>query len=117
VAEDAVDRLSAGDKARFIPTIAGRGAITATITAVERTAIRHLDALPLSSLAGGPIALRPGDKTLTPEAALYRVRLDTAELLPLQEVTGTLHLDATGASALGTLWRNAVTLLVREGGV
>jgi putative peptide zinc metalloprotease protein len=117
VAEDAVDRLSAGDKARFIPTIAGRGAITATITAVERTAIRHLDALPLSSLAGGPIALRPGDKTLTPEAALYRVRLDTAELFPLQEVTGTLHLDATGASALGTLWRNAVTLLVREGGV
>jgi len=117
VAEGDIDRLSEGAAARFVPTAPGRASIAATVTTIERIAIRHLDALSLSSPAGGPIAVRPGDRTLTPEAALYRVRLSTGENLPDRELTGTVHLDAAGASLIGGLWRTVINQLVRESGL
>lgn len=98
-----------------MPSVAGRTSITATITGIERTAVRHLDAIPLSSMAGGPIAVRAGDRTMTPEGALYRVRLATNEKQPHQELTGTIQLDASASSLIGSLWRRVVSLLVREG--
>ena len=117
VAEDAVDRVEVGAPARFVPAAPGRPATAATVTAIERTALRRLDAASLSSVAGGPIAVRPGDRSLTPERALYRVRLTTLLPAPTQELTGTVHIDTAAASPLAGIWRSAVAALVKEAGM
>ena len=84
---------------------------------VERAALTHLDAPALSSIAGGPIAIRPVDRDLAPEAALYRVRLSTATPAPSIELRGTIHIDAPGVSLLGHLWSSVLGVVLREGGM
>ncbi|MCR6633054.1 MAG: HlyD family efflux transporter periplasmic adaptor subunit [Magnetospirillum sp.] len=117
VSEDAIDRLSEEASARFVPTAPGRPSLAATVTAIERTAIRHLDAAPLASLAGGPIAVRSAERALVPEQALYRVRLRVQAPPPAAELIGTVHLEAAGHSLFAGLWRRVTGLLVREAGM
>jgi len=117
VGEDEVERLSIGAEADFLPTAPGRATVSGTVTAIERTALHQLDVPSLASVAGGPIAVRPGDRTLTPEKALYRVRLTTTEPPPAQELVGTMHIDAAGATLVARAWRSTLGILVRESGM
>ena len=117
VGEDAIDRIGEGAEASFFVAAPGYAAVQARVVGVERTALSHLDAPALSSTAGGPIAVRPGDRNLTPEAALYRVRLVTTIPAPSVALHGTVHIEAAGASFFGHLWRSVLGVVLRESGM
>jgi putative peptide zinc metalloprotease protein len=117
VGEGDVERITEGAEARFLATAPGHPPIVARVVAVERTALLHLDAPALASIAGGPIAIRAGDRDLTPEQAVYRVRLATRVPASRLRLSGTIHIDAPGASLVGHLWRTILGVLLRESGM
>lgn len=117
VDEEEVERISEGAAARFNVTAPGYAAVTGRVIGVERTSLLQLDAPALASTNGGPIAIRPGDRNLTPEHALYRVRLTTDIPAPDLELRGTIHIDAPGTSLVARLGRSILGVLLRESGM
>ncbi|WP_165498242.1 HlyD family efflux transporter periplasmic adaptor subunit [Siculibacillus lacustris] len=117
VGEEDIERIEPGARARFFAAAPGWSPLTARVATIERVAVRHLDAPSLASFGGGPIAVRPGDRELTPTQALYRVRLTADEPAPAIELRGTIHIAAAAASPVSRFWRAVAGIVLRESGM
>jgi len=71
--EDAVRRVSVGDRARFVSDSGSGPSIALTVSGVEQDATRVLPSGILAAIAGGSIVVREKDRQLVPEHAVYRV--------------------------------------------
>lgn len=115
VAEDDLPRIRVGGKASFIPE--GRGdALDATIAAIDHSAVRTLADPQMATPYGGAIPARFDNKSLMPDAAVYRVRLalDGSATVP---VRGTALLEGERRSLLGRAFRSAAAVVIREMGI
>lgn len=82
VDEDAVRRISPGDRALFIADGLAGPARRLSVASIDRDASRTLGEPELASLFGGDVTVREKNGALYPEHAVYRVILDTDEALP-----------------------------------
>ncbi|CAA7620939.1 conserved membrane hypothetical protein [Magnetospirillum sp. LM-5] len=117
VAESDLARIKIGYTARFIPE-GNQSSLPATITAIDRVAVKALTEPALAALYGGPIPARFADKALVPDGAFYRVRLATdpahAITAPLR---GQVHMNGERRSFLSHALRTVAAVFVREWGV
>lgn len=85
---------------------------------MDTTRTQRLGHSMLDSRYGGPIATQAaGQDEGTPLDAMYRVRLQLAQPMPLShEVRGTVHIEGERRSLLwdGTRW--LIGILIRESG-
>ncbi|MBF8177045.1 MAG: HlyD family efflux transporter periplasmic adaptor subunit [Burkholderiaceae bacterium] len=82
VDEEAVRRISKGDRALFIADGMAGPARRLNVVSIDRDASRTLNEPELASLFGGDVLVREKNGSLYPEHAVYRVVLDTDEALP-----------------------------------
>jgi putative peptide zinc metalloprotease protein len=82
VDEEAVRRISLGDRALFIADGLAGPARRLRVASIDRDASRTLGEPELASLFGGDVTVREKNGTLYPEHAVYRVILDADEALP-----------------------------------
>ncbi len=118
VTEEDLHRLETGANSTFIPDNPELPHLTTSLVSVDRTASSSLNKPYLASLYGGPIAVRPAEKALIPEQALYRVKLHTRDNLPppIMEMRGSVHVTAPVQSLVAGLWNSIAIVLVRESG-
>jgi len=117
VAEADVPRLRVGGKASFIPEGSG-STLDAVVTSIDRVAVKSLTDPVMASQFGGDIPARFDRKSLSPDAAIYRVRLSVAQLSEVTvPVRGQAHLDGERRSPLGHALRSSMAILIREGGM
>jgi putative peptide zinc metalloprotease protein len=111
-------RVALGAVAAFVPTNIASPRISARVVSVERTAIRALVDQELASTHGGAIATRPGPgEALVPEMPIYRVTLRPLDATAVRHaIVGTAVLEGQPASIAGQIWRNLVSVLIRESG-
>jgi putative peptide zinc metalloprotease protein len=115
MAEDDLPRIAVGATATFIPE-GGGAARAATVTAIDRTAVRAISDPEMAVPYGGGIPARFADKALVPDGSLYRVRLsvDAADIAcPLR---GQALIDGERRSALGRALRATAAVVIREWG-
>lgn len=135
VAEADLQRVQAGDAARFLPEDLSRPSLVLRVVSVAATASRHLGGAPeLASTLGGPVAAvrAPRGQAAVdatahgqewqPEQALYRVTLAPAPEPPVegpwpQVLRGHVLIDGQAQSPLLAAARRALSLLVRESGL
>ena len=89
------------------------------MSSIDKDATRVLSEGALSSLAGGEVVVRPQEKKLIPEHAVYRVRLRVDGWLPGGSegyLRGRVVIFAWPKSILGDFVRGAMATLVREAG-
>ncbi|MCR6629895.1 MAG: HlyD family secretion protein [Magnetospirillum sp.] len=117
VAESDLGRLSEGVAATFYAEN-GETVIPLRLQAIDRLSTREVTVPELASVNGGGIAVRQDSaKRLVPEASIYRLLLKPAvEPLPPRagRRRGTVVMDAQPESLLLRLWRNAVSVVIRE---
>lgn len=117
VAEADLPRIAQGISATFIPEGA-HASLPATVTAIDRLAVRTLNDPGLATPYGGEIPARFSDRALVPDAAIYRVRLALRNgqgvTVPLR---GQVHMDGERRSLLGRALRFTASVLVREWGM
>jgi putative peptide zinc metalloprotease protein len=118
VDEADLGRIIPGAVAAFLPADIASQRVDARVISVERTAIRTLVDPELASVHGGAIATRPGPgEALVPERPVYRVTLRPLNAAPVRHTTaGTAVLEGRPASIAGRIWRNVVSVLIRESG-
>jgi len=117
VAEEDVDHLAPGMTATFVPE--GHGAaLTASVGAIDRVAVRTLADPVLATPFGGTLPARITRQSLVPDTALYRVRIVIAAEPPglLSPVRGEVIIDGHRHSMLGRVFRSVAAALVREFG-
>ena len=119
VDEADLKRLDKGNWGRFIPDGPGLMGAGLSVISIDRDATRVLKEGSLSSLSGGEILVRPQDRKLIPEHAVYRVRLRVDGWLPGAStgyLRGRVVILAWPKSVLGDFVRGALATLVREAG-
>ena len=82
VDEEAVRRITRGDRALFVADGLAGPALRLTVASIDRNASRTLGEPELASLFGGDVLVREKNGTLFPEHAVYRVVLDADSALP-----------------------------------
>ncbi|OAN48708.1 hypothetical protein A6A04_19970 [Paramagnetospirillum marisnigri] len=115
VAEDDLSRIQVGGRGRFIPEGSGE-ARAATIAAIDHSAVKALSDPELAVPFGGAIPARFDAKSLVPDTAVYRVRLDLDGTIA-QPIRGTVHLEGERQSWLGRVFKAAAAVVVREWGM
>ncbi|SDT90404.1 HlyD family efflux transporter periplasmic adaptor subunit [Halopseudomonas salegens] len=119
VPERYLELLEPGQQAFFIADHGQLPRLPAELTSIDLGALHVLPYAELSSLSGGPIAVRAGAQGLQPQDAYYRVRfelLDPAVDLSSLRLTGELLIKGKSRSWLGLQLRRVLSVLVREGG-
>ncbi|MBF0339355.1 MAG: HlyD family efflux transporter periplasmic adaptor subunit [Magnetococcales bacterium] len=114
--EDALGRVHAGARGRFIPAVAEYSPVAVHLERLDVSPVPQLDEPLLYAQSGGPITVRMQNNVAVPEGALFRIRL-AADEIPLWahwRLRGTLHLDAEPRSLLERWWRSLLMVLVRE---
>ncbi|HEX8963599.1 MAG TPA: HlyD family secretion protein, partial [Rhodocyclaceae bacterium] len=116
--EEAVERVSVGDGAVFLPEAAGRGALSLRVEQVDRDATRVLPDGLLASPRGGAVAARQSGNQMIPDRAVYRVSLRVTEPVAAETpfLRGQVVIRGTPATLLGGYLRAAAGLLVKESG-
>jgi putative peptide zinc metalloprotease protein len=120
VDEEDVGRLQEGASARFIPGEAGRSAVPARVTAVERLGTAALDLPQLASIDGGGVPARLVGSVVVPDRAVYRVRLDVVVPgfpAPDAQLRGRVVIDGDRRSLLGRALRTVAAVFLREAGM
>jgi putative peptide zinc metalloprotease protein len=117
VAESDLDRVVPGAHARFIP-IDGPS-VPLVVSEVAGTSTQVLEVPELASVYGGAIPVRRSGSSsgpLVPDFAIYRVLLVGAEPLPptVMRTAGEVVIEAPARSAIVTLYRRALAVLLRE---
>lgn len=108
--------LAVGDSSQFIPEGSG-AALSATIAAIDRVAIKTLSEPILATQYGGTVAARFDHKGLVPEHAYFRVRLQPGDDVPvLAPLRGQANMQGERRSLLGRAMRHAAAILLREWG-
>lgn len=119
VTEKDLHRLEVGAHSTFVPDNPEGTHLKTIVVSIGRTALRSLNKPYLASLYGGPVAVRPTEKLLVPEQALYRVNLRILNNLspPAMEMRGSVHVDAPAESLASGLWRSIAIDFLRESGM
>ncbi len=117
ILENDLPRIRIGDTAWFLPDGATRR-YKAVVAKIAPIAIRTLSVPELASTNGGGIAVRQDHQTLTPERALYEVRL-TGEDLPAyaSRLRGTVTIEGTPESLINRIYTSIMVVLLRESGI
>ena len=118
VDEAQMHRVRNGADATFIANDGVHGSFAARLFSVDETAIEELTYPELSSINGGPIAVRANNNRSRSVDAHYKLR---AELVnpPNQvksNITGTLHIKTEPYAPMTKLWRATSALILRESG-
>lgn len=119
VGESDLERLHPGESARFIPDAVEFGRYDCQIGEVDKVNQAELEDAALASTYGGPIPVNITARgNLVPTTSLYRVRLTACSpsLAPTMRLRGVVHLSADGRSRLVAWTRQALRVLIREGG-
>lgn len=118
---DEVDlhRVAVGAAARFVADDPERPALHLRVAAIETTAAAVIDLPHLASVHGGGVPARFSDRSLVPERAVYRLRLEAVEEAGriARETRGVVRIEAPPESLLAGLWRSLAALVLRESGV
>jgi putative peptide zinc metalloprotease protein len=115
VAENDLPRIAVGATATFIPEGSG-GTHSATVTGIDRTAVKSLSDPQLAVPYGGAIPARFDNKSLSPDGAVYRVRLSVNMLPIATALRGQVHIQGDRRSLLGHAFRAAAAVVIREWG-
>ena len=116
VTEEDLPRIVTGARASFIPEGAAN-ARAATITTIDRMAVKSMTEPALAVPFGGAIPARIDRQSLIPDVSIYRVRLslnETGETSVIQR--GKVHIEGERRSALGRALRAVAAVLIREWG-
>ncbi|GFM56820.1 Peptidase M50 [Pseudomonas cichorii] len=119
LAEDALWRITPGDKGRFIADDPMRGSLPVELLEVDANGVSYLDQEALTSDHRGPIAVRRDEnQRAEPVQGQYGVRLKVLEDIeaPTQPLRGVAVLQGRSESLLGAVWRRLAALGVRESG-
>ena len=126
-------RIEAGAKAKFISENPAKAHLDLTVSEVDSTALRLMNALPeLSSQYAGPVATHSASaagsrfgadagQVLVPQEALYRVALKgnitgANEVNDLGVMRGNVVIDAQSASPALRALQYALSVVLRESG-
>ena len=115
VVEDDLPRIAVGATATFIPDGSGT-ARNSTVTGIDRTAVKSLSDPQLAVPYGGAIPARFDNKTLSPDGAVYRIRLTVDMPQVTAPLRGLVHIDGERRSLLGRAFRAAAAVVIREWG-
>lgn len=118
VSESDLGALEFGGAAQYVSDNPDIEIVNASIRRVDTAAVRVLENPMLSSTFGGSIATRQdSQQRLMPEKAIYQVRLEPMSPIELKQLDrGVVHLQGKAQSLLGSWYRSAVAVLVRESG-
>lgn len=119
VEETALARIDVGARARFMSDDGLAESIDAVVVSVERSAAQTIEALPLVTLHGGPIAARADAAgRMVADIAHYRVILHPVDPLPAPRRArlGTAVVQGPSRALAADLWRSTVAVLIRESG-
>ncbi|HLZ67441.1 MAG TPA: HlyD family efflux transporter periplasmic adaptor subunit [Aliidongia sp.] len=119
VGEADLARVHAGAEAKFYPDN-GDDPVALTVTSVNTASLRALDAMDLASVYGGGIAVRKDAAgKLEPESALYRALLAPTQpgLTVPKRLRGTVEIAGDRTSLIARIYRRAVAVVIREGGL
>jgi putative peptide zinc metalloprotease protein len=115
--EDAVNRIKAGDQARFFTDGLEGPVLNLTVSAIDQDASRELPNAQLAAQVGGSIMTREKHGQLVPERAVYRVTL-TVESdvgnLAQQSWRGHVVIHGRWEAPGLTFLRSAMVLVWRE---
>lgn len=117
-AEDAA-RLKVGDRARFTPQNAKVQPIGLVVDQIDADATRALPSALFAASSGGDVLVRQQEGRLTPERAVYRVRLSAPkapEKLEGHTWRGKVVIQGDWSSPGWRYLRAAIAVLVRESG-
>jgi putative peptide zinc metalloprotease protein len=113
--EDDLPRIQVGAAATFIPE-SSSGRRAATVTAIDRTAVKSLANPELAAPYGGGIPARFDSKAMVPDVAVYRVRLSLVDEAVAAPLRGQVHIHGDRRSLLGRALRAAAAVVIREWG-
>ncbi|TWE05971.1 putative peptide zinc metalloprotease protein [Pseudomonas sp. AG1028] len=119
LAEDALWRITPGDKGRFIADDPMRPSLQVELLDVDANGVSYLDQEALASDHHGPIAVhRDENQRAEPVQAQYGVRLKVVDDIeaPTQPLRGVAVLQGRSESLLGATWRRLAALGIRESG-
>lgn len=125
VSEADVTSLSVNAHAVFYPQDMGRGGVEAQVVSIAHVGSNDLSLVPeLASVHGGSIAAsQDANHRLIPEQAVYRVLLRPlkAESAPVDHSVqpvqiGSVRIEGPARSWAVSLWRRALSVLIRETG-
>ena len=119
VPERYLDLLEPGQQAFFVADHGQLPRVAATLTSIDLGALHVLPYAELSSLSGGPIAVRAEAQGLQPQDAYYRLRfelLDPALDPGSLRLTGQVLIKGKSRSWLGLQCQRVLSVLVRETG-
>lgn len=115
--ESELERISPGDRGRFIAETPGGINAWLVVERVDRDASRVLPEAMLASLHGGQIPVREKSGAMVPDQALYRVTLRvTGEAGTPLALRGKVVIFGTPKTLAGDFLRAAAGLVVREAG-
>lgn len=116
--EAATARLTTGTGGQFRFDYAPLDELTVTLSEISESPIDTLPYPALASVAGGPLAARPKEEGLVPEASQYAIQFDL-EADPAASGTpfpGAVLLEGERRSRISALWRSVAAVLLREFG-
>lgn len=121
VTEDQLGGIRQKGEASFHPENPKIEKVRLEIKEIDTTSTRSFSESPLVSVFGGDIAVRENaDGELTPQTAVYRVRLgidgSDLERLSHQVLRGTVHMAGDSRSILDRIWLKVSSVLIRESG-
>jgi putative peptide zinc metalloprotease protein len=115
VAEEDLPRIAVGASATFISE-GTAGSRPATVTSIDRTAVKSLTDPELAVPYGGGVPARFDNKALVPDVAVYRVRLSVEASTITAPLRGQVHIDGERRSLVGRALRAAAAVVIREWG-
>lgn len=117
--EDTLHRVQEGSEALFYRNYGETAPIPAEIVKISATSIATLPHPEMSSVHGGPIAVRKiSNSYYRPESSFYRVTLKTQENVEdvFWRTAGHVRVQAMAESPIVRLGRYALSVLIRESG-
>jgi putative peptide zinc metalloprotease protein len=119
VGEADLARIHPGAEAKFYPEN-GDAPVALTVTSVSTASVRALDTLDLASVYGGGVAVRKDAAgKLQPESAIYRTVLAPKQpgFALTKRLRGTVEIAGDRTSLIARIYRRAVAVVIREGGL
>jgi putative peptide zinc metalloprotease protein len=116
VAEEDLRRINIGDPGRFLAE-GSVGSYYATVTSIDRTAVRGLYDPSVATPFGGTLSARITKQALVPDAAVYRVRLKVLGHVGVPvTLRGDVNISGVRESQIARLWRSTLAVILREWG-
>jgi putative peptide zinc metalloprotease protein len=119
VSAEALARLEIGAAATIYPDELERSPFAATITDIEAVDVEAMTSPWLTSVYGGPIAVRPDrQERLVPVEPVYRVHLSPQDptAAPERVLTAVARIEGEAESLVARAWRTAASVVIRESG-